>query len=299
MLDFRVKTFLAVCRNMSYSRTAEELHITQPAVSQHIKYLELYYGVKLFRYEGRRLSLTGPGMALREYLGTMENDEQHILELFRAPQKKKEQLHFGVTRTIGEYVIAAPLSRLLRQRPDMDVRMEIDNTAVLLDHLDSGKIQFALVEGNFDHSRYEWLLFSSEPYIPICACSHQFAFDAKDRSLLLRDLTGEPLLVREPGSGTREILEQQLASHGLAVSDFARTAQIGGMHTILQMVEMDAGITFLYRSAAEKSIEAGLIREIPLKDFTVVHDFTFIWKKDSLFAEEIREKCEVLTKENI
>lgn len=292
MLDFRVKTFLSVCRTMSYSRTAGELHITQPAVSQHIKYLEQYYGVKLFHYERRQLSLTRSGRVLQDYLSTMENDERHILDQFRAAPAKTEQLYFGVTRTIGEYVIAEPLSRLLRQSPDLNVRMEIDNTAVLLEHLDSGKIQFALVEGNFDHSQYESLLFSSEPFIPVCASSHEFTLGKGSHSpLLLRDLTQEPLLVREPGSGTREILEQQLASHGLAVSDFARTAQIGGMHTILQMVEMDAGITFLYRAAAERAIAAGRIREIPLKDFAVAHDFTFIWKKGSLFSEEIREKC--------
>ena len=75
MLDFRIDTFLAVCRSMNFTRAAEELHITQPAVSQHIRYLEKSYGVKLFDYQGKRLSLTTAGEALFSAAVTMKHDD--------------------------------------------------------------------------------------------------------------------------------------------------------------------------------------------------------------------------------
>lgn len=97
MLDFRVETFLAVCRHMNFTRAARELSITQPAVSHHIRYLEQAYGAVLFRHNGKRLQLTEAGEILRRTLLTMKHDEQHL-------QKRMQQAATG-TRVIFEYYL--------------------------------------------------------------------------------------------------------------------------------------------------------------------------------------------------
>ena len=97
MLDFRVETFLAVCRHMNFTKAARELSITQPAVSHHIRYLEQAYGAALFRHNGKRLQLTEAGEILRRTLLTMKHDEQHL-------QKRMQQAATG-TRVIFEYYL--------------------------------------------------------------------------------------------------------------------------------------------------------------------------------------------------
>ncbi len=112
MLDFRMETFLAVCQCMNFTRASEQLNITQPAVSQHIRFLEKHYNTKLFRYEGKKLKLTGAGEILRSASLTMMHDELSMLsEMHRT--EENEEIRFGATRTVGD-VLMGKIIRMLR-----------------------------------------------------------------------------------------------------------------------------------------------------------------------------------------
>jgi DNA-binding transcriptional LysR family regulator len=100
--------------------------------------------------------------------------------------------------------------------------------------------------------------------------------------------------VREPGSGTREILERNLAVKGIQFSDFKSSVEVGNMHTIINLLKNDCGISFLYRIAVEPELEAGTLKEIPLKDFQMVHNFDFIWEKGSIYSPRIEAICDEL-----
>ena len=134
------------------------------------------------------------------------------------------------------------------------------------------------------------MVFRTEPFIPVCAAGHVFAGDP----VQLRDLLEEHLLIREPGSGTRDILEKNLDIKNIRLSDFAHITEIGSMHVILQLLEKDAGITFLYRTAVEEGIREGVFRELELRDFQMEHDFAFIWNKGSIYADTYRKICREL-----
>jgi DNA-binding transcriptional LysR family regulator len=175
MLDFRILTFLAVCGTMNYTRAAEELHITQPAVSQHIRALEETYGTALFRSEGKRLHLTEAGELLRRTAAAMHNDEQVLRDRLRTGGGQEPPLHFGVTMTIGEFLIARPLSAYLARRPEAEVRMEMRNTEDLLEQLRRGELQFALVEGYFDREEFDSAVYRTEPFLAVCAARRRFA----------------------------------------------------------------------------------------------------------------------------
>lgn len=287
MLDFRILTFLTVCDTRNYTRAAERLHITQPAVSQHIRFLEEFYGGKLFCSEGKRLGLTPEGEMLRRTAAAMHNDELLLQERLRAGVEKELPLHFGVTMTVGEFLIARPLSVFLSVHPEADVRMEMGNTEELLGKLRRGALNFAIVEGYFDRAEFDSALYRTERFIAVCAANRRFARPPTS----LKDLVGERVLAREPGSGTREILERNLAARNLSLSDFSGIVQIGGMQAILQLLERDVGISFLYEAVARKGIRAGVLREIPLRDFQVEHDIALIWERGSVFAGEYQNLC--------
>ena len=289
MLDFRIETFLTVCQTMNFTRAAQLLHITQPAVSQHIHALEQQYGARLFHYEGKQLSLTQAGQILRQAATTMRHDARHLQDTIRQLGVRR-RMCFGATLTIGEYVMPGPLLRLLKQQPELELRMIMGNTAQLLELLDRGEIDFAIVEGFFPKQAYDGLVYRRERYLPVCAPGYRFARPVS----LLEDLLGERLLIREPGSGTREVLERTLREHNLTVRDFRCLTELGGLDVIKSLACAGAGVAFFYLPVVQRELEAGLLREIPLKDFSVTHAFTFLWRRGSVFADDCRRIFQLL-----
>lgn len=289
MLDFRTETFLTVCQTMNFTAAARQLNITQPAVSQHIHFLEEQYHTSLFIYQNKQLFLTRSGEILRRHLLTMKNDEKAVMEELKNNITGIETLSIGVTMTIGEYAIADKLAGFLIQHPEINIHLHYGNTLQLLKLLNSGQISMAIVEGNYPKEYYSHKKYSTEDYIAVCAASHHFM---TDHPYTMNDLVHERLLVREEGSGTRNILEQSLMTHGLHISDFIHYIEIENMHTIIGLLKRDCGISFLYKIAVEKELHSGILKEIPLDDFKMQHDFDIIWEKHSVYSDKYLSICE-------
>lgn len=285
MLDNRTLTFLTVCQEMNYTRAAEKLHITQPAVSQHIQYLEEYYGVKLFRFSGKRMFLTAEGVLLEKSLSSLRNNELYLKEQLKFMTDKKRTLHFGSTLTVGEFMIAAPLSAFLRRHKNADVSVTVANTKELLHKLDLGDIDFAILEGDYPETLYAHTPYLVDNFIPICSPNYHFSHTPHN----LSDLTGENLLLREEGSGTRSILERALANHHISFADFKHVVTVGNMHAIKDMVIAGCGITFLYETAVRKELETNVLCRIPIDDFFLRHEISIVWAKDNLFSNSFQE----------
>jgi DNA-binding transcriptional LysR family regulator len=277
---------------MNLTKAADELNITQPAVTQHIHYLEDYYGCKLFVYQGKKMNLTDAGKLLFEAAVTMKSDDMYLKESIKAIDKWKKRLIFGATLTIGEFVLAEHLKKYLDIYPDIEIRMMIGNTSELLEKLTLGEIDFALVEGNFAKNQFDYMVYSQEQYIPVCKKGYSF----KKEPEKLMDLLSERIIIREDGSGTREILQKNLEARNLGFEDFSHVIEIGGMNAIISLVKSGYGITFLYEAAVKKDLEDGSLRKLNLTDFQVTHDFSFVWNKGSIFSENYQEVCNIMRK---
>ncbi len=285
MQDFRVKTFLTVCRTLNYTRAAEELHITQPAVSQHIAFLEKEYGAPLFTYRRKRLELTKASLVLRDALTTMAHDESMLRERIGAlASGAAVELRIGLTLTAGEYVASAPLAEYLAAHPEIHATIRSGGTRQLLGMLDAGEIDCAFVEGLFDKSAYAWDTLSSERLLCVCAASHRFA----ERPQTAEDLLGERLIVREPGSGTRAVLSHALASRNLSIEGFADTLVAESIGVIKVLVAHDLGISFLYEAAVRRELQDGALKEVPLAGPPIQHDIAFIRLRGSVFEPELQ-----------
>lgn len=279
-----METFLTVCQCMNFTRASEKLNITQPAVSQHIRFLEKHYNTKLFRYEGKKLQLTGAGEILRNASLTMKHDELSIQDEMLKAEDEKE-LRFGATRTVGDALMGNILERYLRKYPEARIHMEVDNTRELLMRLDEGEIDFALVEGFFKKSEYESQVYSVENYIAVCSPDHQF----QKEPVSVEDLFQERLLLREQGSGTREVLERYLSAKNLSLADFRKVMEAGSLQTIKELTKAGCGITFLYEVAVRRELADGVLKRIPLEEFHISHEFAFIWRRGSIYADRYRE----------
>lgn len=282
MLDFRMETFLTVCKYMSFTRAAEALNLTQPAVSQHIKYLEQKFDAPLFVRERKNLTLSPAGEILRSSLESMRNDENTIKKRMKESLSGKKVLTFGVTMTIGEYAILPSLGKFLKAHPDTDFHIRYSNTKNLLSELYEGNLDFAIVEGYFKQDQYQTRVYRTEEYIAVASSAHVFSKPIR----CMQDLTGERLLIREPGSGTRAILARALALKNMSILNFSNLVEVGNIHTIVSLLLQDCGISFLYKAAVQQEIDNGTLIQIPLDDFRLSHDFTFIWNRDSIFSKE-------------
>ncbi len=212
MLDHRMETFLTVCETMNFTKAAAKLHITQPAVSQHIRYLEAAYDIPLFHYKERKLMLTPEGALLYKAGLAMRNDDRELRQRLHHARAASQPIHFGVTKTIGEYVVAPPLSRFIRRHPDAAMTMKIANTEELIRGLEEGDIQFALVEGYFDSEEFEALRYDTVAFVPVTSARHEFPKVPEK----LEDLLTERLILREPGSGTETSFGKPARPHGAA-----------------------------------------------------------------------------------
>ena len=288
MLDFRMDTFLTVCQCMNYTKAAQMLNITQPAVSQHIRFLENYYQAKLLKYEGKKLALTEAGEMLRTEAVAMKQTELSLRKKILKQKDSVQSLHLGASPAVGESVMADVLQRCLEKYPEAHVSMEVTEMPQLLEKVNGGSVDFALAEGSFKKENYEFLPYSKENLIVVCSPGYRERF-MEDVPKTLEELTKERIVLREQGNGTRDILERYLLMNGIRIHDFESVLEIGNQSALLQLVKNGYGITFLYECSARDLIDKGELLELDIQGFQAEQAFTFLWRKGSIYTELYRE----------
>ena len=279
MLDYRVLTFLTLYDEMNYRRTAEKLNMTQPGVTQHVHYLENYYGVKLFEYNGRQLTRTKQAEQLKRYFESVRAEEISLKEDF--VQTDKIHLKVGATKTIGEFVIVPEVRRFLL-RGDRSLDLIVDNTENLLTMLSHGELDFAVIEGMFDKERYPHHLFKKERFVGICGKSHPFA----GQTVSLEDIFRENLIVREPGSGTRRLLEQAISDRGYSLACFRGCSSISNFSVICELIAKNGAITFAYEPVAKSRDD---LETFTAEDMQIQGEFNFVYTNGNVASSKIAQ----------
>ena len=278
MLDYRIDTFLTLCESMNYRKTAEMLHISQPAVTQQIHYLENQYGQKLFVYENRRLVKTEAAAILEQYARAAKLQQQDLLE--KLESSPIHTLRIGATKTIGDYYLKEDIRRYL-QSPDNALTLIVDNTEHLLRLLEENELDFSVVEGFFDKTRFDSILLRREPFVGICRKDHPFA----GREVTMEELLQQTIIHREAGSGTRAILEQELRGYNESLQRFQRHICISSFNIILDLVKQGFGVSFVYNILADSD---PALAKFSIRGETVVREFNVVYLKYADMGEKIR-----------
>lgn len=250
MLDYRILTFLKLCETMNYRITAEELNMTQPAVTQHIHYLEEEYKCKLFIYNRKKLEKTNQAILLEEYARSAYYNEIYLKRKIKSENKIK--INIGATKTIGEFVIGEKIKKLVKNEK-YDISLTIDNTEKLIKLMELNKLDFILVEGIFNKDKYGYRLYKKDEFIGICSKNHKF----NGKSIKFEELFEEDIIIREEGSGTRGIFEQFLSENSFSLEFFKKKITINNFNLIKELVSANCGISFVYNSVVNKNDDIG------------------------------------------
>lgn len=279
MIDYRIETFLVLCDCMNYRQAAKRLNITQPAVTGQIRHLEEEYGCRLFTYENRKLEKTEAGRILEQY-GRAVRVQDHSLRAKLKQDRKEKTLRIGATKTIGDYVLTDQVKKYLTEE-DHNLTFIVENTDHLLKELEDNSLDFAVVEGFFDKNKYDSILLQHEPFVGICSVDHHFA----GRRVTLKELFNETIIVREEGSGTRAILEQELLEHNNSLNQFHRKITISNFPLILSLVGSGYGISFVYQVLAKTDPGLAVFR---LEGEDIMREFNIVYLKNTDPGEKIR-----------
>jgi len=269
--NFRLKVFRAVAHHLNFRKAADQLFLTQPAVTLQIQALENELGVRLFDRSGGKVSLTPPGKALLKHankLAAIASEAEH--ELCTAQGAVSGELSLGVSTTIAQYVLPKLLGAFLSEHPQVQFSIQSGNTAEIVHMLLEGKVSAGLIEGP---ARERGL--RTEPFMEdelVLIAPRDFESARISRAQLQR----MSLLMREQGSGSRRVVETALEKAGLKLKSFQKVMDLDSTEAIKSAVEAGLGVGFVSRWAISKELELGTLQLVEVGDLRITRHFTLI-----------------------
>jgi DNA-binding transcriptional LysR family regulator len=250
--NFRLVVFRAVAEQQSFRKAAEELYLTQPAVSLQIKALEEDIGVQLFDRTGARIKLTEAGKVLLGY-SRQANAllVQAELEIAALSGNHAGQLALGASTTIAQYVLPRLLGEFSRDYPRVHPTMISGNTEQIVEALEEQNIALGLIEGPARSRDVKTEPFLEDELVLIVSAAHEWA---ELKSIPFSEIAVASLLMRERGSGTRRVVEIALAQHGVKLNSLRIVMELDSTEAIKSAVEAGLGIGFVSRWAIAKDL---------------------------------------------
>ena len=293
MTDFRLRSLLEVVRAGSISLAAENLHITQPAVSQHIASLEEGYGVQLMTRAGRRSLPTEAGMRLYRYAERVEALYRSIDREMDSFKEMPKTYEIGATLTVAEYVLPELLGAHRQTNQAVKIRLSVQNTEATVELVRRNRIALGVVEGPFETEGLRRSLLRVDELVVVCAPAYPLADRASGRQISTGEVLASDLILREPGSGTREVFERYLVSRGYKTEALRPLMEIGSNNAIKSLLESELGVSVISRLAVARELHEGRLVELPLDGPRVTRDMQFVWSdySDLAFVEEFQGFC--------
>lgn len=285
-MDIRLQTFICVAKTKSYTRSAELLNITQPAVSQHIKYLEQEYGVSLINKCGRSFDLTQEGLILFKYAEKIE-DLYRVLEVkLKNKTGIVKNYNLGASMTIGGYVLPPILAKYRNIHENVNILLQVNNTEEILEKLIYSKIDFALIEGPFDKDKFQFRKIKDDELVLAVSPEHEFS---KKKEVSIEEVLNGNLILRENGSGTRRIFEDKLIQMGYNPSELKAYMEIGSISAIKSLIEENLGYSIISKETIKKELLQGIIKEIPIRDVRIFREFNFLYLLQDDYINEFMD----------
>jgi len=287
MRHFRI--FLTVCEAGTMTRAAEIVYMTQPSVSQVIAELEKEYGVRLFERLNHRLFLTAAGEHLRSYANHIVNlSEQVRKEL--ADLSAQGSIRIGASLTIGAHLLPGIIHAYRQELPDAEIFTQVDNTSVIEKLIMDDRIDLGLVEGPIYSPHIREEILCEDDLVIICGPGHLFW----DEGIIeINKLVGKSFIIRESGSGTRDIFERVMNNAG---ANWKIIGVYNNTEAIKQAVRENLGLAVVPRISIKDEVERGLLRAVEVSGLNLKRNFNMVYHRQKYFTIAIQTFMDVSRK---
>jgi DNA-binding transcriptional LysR family regulator len=274
MENFRLRVFRTVAHHLNFSRAAEELLLTQPAVTQQVKALEQELRVPLFDRRGGQIALTSAGKALLPYADQIKQvaDDAYTAVMVAAGQEAGT-LALGASQTIGQYLLPNLIAGFREIHPRIQIAARSGNTDAMLEAVLAHKIHLALIEGPERRKDLHIEPFLEDHMVLVVPASHEWA----NHEIAISDLRNEPLLMREFGSGSRRVIEKALDTAGLARKDLSISMELDSTEGLLSAVEAGLGVTFVSLWAVRNQLSLGALKVARVQGLKLSRQFSLAY----------------------
>jgi DNA-binding transcriptional LysR family regulator len=286
MADRRLQVFHTVARLLSFTKAAETLHMTQPAVTFQIRQLEEHFNTRLFDRTHNRISLTEAGERVYEYA-------EKIIALYGEMDSRVRELTgdvsgiliIGASTTIAEYVLPSLLGEFQARCPDVNVRLSVSNSLGIVHQVENNTVDVGIVESPVSNKNLAVEVCWNDELVFIAPPHHALA---KKAAITVEELTALPFLCREEGSGTREVISEYLARNGIPFQDMQLCMEFGSPEAIKSAVEAGLGVSIVSRATVVKELKLGTLVALPLKP-ALERPFSFVYQKQKFRLRAVEE----------
>ena len=258
MDDFRLKVFITAARTLSFTRTAEQLYISQPAVSKHIGELESRYKVQLFARRGSRLELTDAGRTMLEAAERLADDYRRLeYEMSLCASLTEGELRLGASTTIAQYLLPPILARFTTRFPGVRVSLLSGNSSEVEQALGEHAVDLGMVESVSRRQGLHYTFFAPDELVLVTRTGGRYA---RTESLTCEQLLSTPLVLRENGSGTLEVISAALAAKGIRLSQLDVVMRLGTTEGIKGFVRNSDVLAIVSVTSVVDELRSGALR---------------------------------------
>ncbi|MEW6646593.1 MAG: selenium metabolism-associated LysR family transcriptional regulator [Pseudomonadota bacterium] len=286
MADRRLQVFHTVARLLSFTKAAEHLHMTQPAVTFQVRQLEEHFNTRLFDRTHNRISLTAAGERVYQYAdriftlyGEMENSVRELTG------EVSGVLLIGASTTIAEYMLPALLGDFKSKYPDVNIRLQVANTDHIVSLVENNSIDLGVVEAPVSNKNLVVETCRMDQMVLIVPKGHPLA---KERSISMSRIVDYPYICREEGSGTREVMLEHLSAGGIDSCNLNIVMELGSPEAVKGAVEAGMGISIISRATIAKELALGTLVAINI-DPPMERPFSFVHQKQKFRLRAIEK----------
>ncbi len=289
MADRRLQVFYTVAKLLSFTKAAETLHMTQPAVTFQVRQLEEHFNTRLFDRTHNRVALTEAGRKAYEYA-------EDIFERYAEMENSIKELTgdvsgiltLGASTTIAEYMLPNLLSGFTKQYPDIQLRLKVSNTEGIVSMIENSMIDLGIVEGPVTNKNLLVERCREDHLVGIVPVEHELS----DRtSITMEELMHYPFICREEGSGTRDVILDYMGKQGLDKNNLNISLELGSPESIKGAVEAGMGVSIVSNVTIEKELQLSSLRKVDLEP-ALERPFSFVRQRQKFRLHAMEQLLE-------
>lgn len=262
MADRRLQVFYTVAKVLSFTKAAETLHMTQPAVTFQVKQLEEFFNTRLFDRTHNKITLTEAGKIVYDYAEKiLDHYEKMNSEVRELTGEVTGSLLIGASTTIAEYMLPSLLGAFKKQFEDVNIRLQVGNTDAIVAMVENNMIDLGVVEAPVYNKNLEVEVCRLDEMVLIVPHGHPLSNRDK---ISIEDMRKYRYISREEGSGSRSVIDNYIREQGLSYSDLNVVMELGSPEAVKMAVESDVGLAIVSRTTISKELKLGTLKALPL-----------------------------------